>query len=197
VCCSVLQCVAVCCSVTWSVLQCVAVCCSVLQCVAEWLESAWLDNHYQKTIKSSVLQCVAVCCSELQCVAVCCGVLQSDAATQKRLSSQADSKTLQHTATHCITLQQSGKCALQHTATHCKYCNTLHFMSSHLVSTLHRLQCAMWKGRTATYCNTRQHLQHPVNYCTILHSKHCTLNTWWQSCIKCLPIQVIFHKRTL
>ena len=33
VCCSVLQGVAMCCSV-FSVLQCVAVCCSVLQCVA-------------------------------------------------------------------------------------------------------------------------------------------------------------------
>jgi len=31
---SVLQCVAVCCTVRCSVLQCVAVCCSVLQCVA-------------------------------------------------------------------------------------------------------------------------------------------------------------------
>ena len=71
VCCSVLQCVAVCCRVCrvlraphWrpplrhrevdvccSVFTCVlvAVCCSVLQCV----------------------QCVAVCCSVLQCVAVC------------------------------------------------------------------------------------------------------------------------------
>jgi len=67
-CYSVLQCVAVHCSVwqlfqstaldstqcgTW---QCVAVCCSVLQCVA---------------VCCSVLQCVAVCCSVLQCVAVC------------------------------------------------------------------------------------------------------------------------------
>jgi len=51
VCCSVLQCVAVCCT---GVLHCVALCCSVLQ---------W---------------CVAVCCSGvLQCVAVvCCSVLQ-------------------------------------------------------------------------------------------------------------------------
>jgi len=57
VCCSVLQCVAVCCSV----LQQVAVCCSVLQCVA---------------VCCSKLQCVAVCCSELQWVAVCCSVLQ-------------------------------------------------------------------------------------------------------------------------
>jgi len=55
VCCSVQQCVAVCCSVLMittcdgmsgdDVLQCVAVCISVLQCVA---------------VYSSVLQCVAV-----------------------------------------------------------------------------------------------------------------------------------------
>ena len=50
---SVLQCVAVCCSL----LQCVAVCSSALQCVA---------------VCCSVLQCVAVRCSALQCVAVCC-----------------------------------------------------------------------------------------------------------------------------
>ena len=42
-------------------LQCVAVCCSVSQCVA---------------VCHSVLQCVTVCCSVLQCVAVCCSVLQ-------------------------------------------------------------------------------------------------------------------------
>jgi len=67
-CCSVLQCVAVCCNVqlrdaVWcSVLQCVAVCCHVLrvlQCRA---------RH--------VSQCIAVCCSVLQCVAVCCSLLQ-------------------------------------------------------------------------------------------------------------------------
>jgi len=64
VCCSVLQCVAVCCrfatlmshrfATLISLLQCVAVCCSVLQCVA---------------VCCSALQCVAVCCSVLQCVA--------------------------------------------------------------------------------------------------------------------------------
>jgi len=77
VCCSVLPCVAVRCSlvqsgafqgthsistqkrrdVYGSVLQSVAVCCRVLSCVAVWC---------------SVLQCVAVRCSALQCVAVCC-----------------------------------------------------------------------------------------------------------------------------
>jgi len=46
-----------------SVLQCVAVCCSVLQCVAQTLRGfslVWTNK------------CVAVCCSVLQCVAVCC-----------------------------------------------------------------------------------------------------------------------------
>jgi len=57
----VLQCVAVCCSVSTSFLFPGAVCCSVLQCVA---------------VCCRVLQCVAVCCSVLQCVAVCCSVLQ-------------------------------------------------------------------------------------------------------------------------
>jgi len=44
-----------------SVLQCVAVCCSVFRCVA---------------VCRSVLQCVAVCCSVLQRVAACCSVYQ-------------------------------------------------------------------------------------------------------------------------
>ena len=82
-CCSVLHCVAVCCSCTFTraharylshlpalspvlsrsaaaagcVLQCFAVCCSVMQSVA---------------VCCSVLQCVAVCRSVLQCVAVSC-----------------------------------------------------------------------------------------------------------------------------
>jgi len=44
------------------VLQCVAVCCSVSPCVA---------------VCCSVLRCVAVCCSVLQCVAVSCSVLRT------------------------------------------------------------------------------------------------------------------------
>jgi len=79
VCCSVLQCVELCCSVLQyaavyfplgpmrelqhvSVLQCVAVCCSVLQCV------------------SILLRCVALCCRVLRCVAVRSSVLQCVAA---------------------------------------------------------------------------------------------------------------------
>jgi len=55
-CCSVLQCAAVCC-VCCSVLPCVAVCCSVYLCVAV-------------CAARSVSQCVAVCCSVLQCICV-------------------------------------------------------------------------------------------------------------------------------
>ena len=58
-CCSVLQCVAVCCSDLQCVLQCVAVCCSVLECVAVF-----------------VAVCCRVCCSDLQWLAVR-SVLQS------------------------------------------------------------------------------------------------------------------------
>ena len=105
VCCSVWQCVAVCC------LQCVAVCCSVrmgralgrcarcgsclcavccgvLQCVGvcvavqERVELVGMFTIRQLFVRRcvavccSVLQCVAVCCSVLQCVAVWCSVLQ-------------------------------------------------------------------------------------------------------------------------
>ena len=77
--CSVLHCVAVCCSVGVTivqVLQCVAMCCSVLQCVA---------------VCCIVLQCVAVCCSVLQCVAVCCSVLQCRRYYRAGLSSYTNS----------------------------------------------------------------------------------------------------------
>ena len=68
---SVVQCVAVCCSV----LQCVAACCSVLQCVLQCVVvccGLWKGCHAPfKQVK-----CVAVCCSVLQCVAICCSMLQ-------------------------------------------------------------------------------------------------------------------------
>ena len=66
----------------------VAVCCSVLQCVAvcgsmlrwEYHLDAW-EVHILRTqlcvaVYCSVLQCVVVCCSKWQCVAVRCKVLQ-------------------------------------------------------------------------------------------------------------------------
>ena len=57
--------------------MCVAMCCSVLQCVAvccrEWV--AYADIPSLHSIRFVVLQCVAVCvvvfCSGLQCVLQC------------------------------------------------------------------------------------------------------------------------------
>jgi len=65
---TVLQCVAVCCSV----LECGGVCCSVLQCVAVCCSVSLRKTLYTpwKTLYNTV------CCSVLQCVAVCCSVLQ-------------------------------------------------------------------------------------------------------------------------
>jgi len=69
---SVLQCVAVCCSMLRCVARyglcmvwCVAVCCGVFHCVAVCF------IVLQSVVGESprVLQCGAVCCSELQCVA--------------------------------------------------------------------------------------------------------------------------------
>ena len=65
-CCSALQCVAVCDRshelglVRCSVSQCAAVCCSVVQYVTVHNNMIWAEI--------GVLQCVVVCCSALQCV---------------------------------------------------------------------------------------------------------------------------------
>ena len=69
-CCSVLQCVVLCCIA----LYYVAVCCSVLQCVAE---ASWQNPHLRHAHRAccSVLQRVAACCSALQCVVMCCSAL--------------------------------------------------------------------------------------------------------------------------
>jgi len=77
VCCSALQCVAVCCSDSGHAFtqfrRCVAVCCSVLQCVA-----VLPATKYARSINSDgVLQCVPLCCSVLHDAAVCCSALQS------------------------------------------------------------------------------------------------------------------------
>ena len=75
--CSVLQCVAVCCSalscvaVRYRVLQCVVVCC---RCVP--LCCSMLQHVACVAVCCSVMQCVIVCCGVMQCVAVCCNVLQ-------------------------------------------------------------------------------------------------------------------------
>jgi len=84
VCCSVLQCVAVCCSVLqWKSRTKCAVCCSVLQWKSQtkcavccsvllFVPVRHIYIHIRVCVAVCVLQCVAVCYSVLQCVAVCC-----------------------------------------------------------------------------------------------------------------------------
>jgi len=92
VCCSVLQCIAACCSVLrmccsmlqcvrsekvsriLCVLQCIAACCSVLCMCCRMLQCADYTGLRQGVVVCcSVLQCVAVCCV---CIPVCCSVLR-------------------------------------------------------------------------------------------------------------------------
>jgi len=65
-------------TVCCSVLQCVAVCCSVrlesLVSASDALVSTSEAEMMRYVSRYSVLQCVAVCCSVLQCVAACCSV---------------------------------------------------------------------------------------------------------------------------
>ena len=114
VCCSVLQCVAVCCIVLQYVLQCVAECCSVLVFWAEiLLQCCQLDNH--RPIYMYVCVYVyAVSYGVLQCVAMCWIVYPAEIRLR---CCQPTKHYTQHTATHCNTLQ--------HTATHC---NTQHYI---------------------------------------------------------------------
>jgi len=120
-CCSVLQYVAVCCSVVatstyraigasrgkvtaicmctfcvavrCSVLQCVAVCCSVLQ----FRCNVYIPCHRRRKRRRHCTMHV-LCCSVLQCVAVCCSVLQCVAVLLQRArtvpSAPQEAKTL-------------------------------------------------------------------------------------------------------
>jgi len=96
--------------------------------------------------------------------------------------------TLQHTATHCNTLQHkevSGP-ALQNTATHCN--KMQHTATQYLTATIHisiqrqehldhvcttATHCNTLQ-LTATHCNTRKFLSSTAQFCNTLHTAtHC------------------------
>ena len=184
---SVLQCVAACCSV----LQCVAVCCSVLQCVA---------------VCCSVLQCVAVRCSALQCVAQWRGhsAVKIDREIRKSLQASTCERARETTqgqetpgCTHATTppkefLQHTA--TLQHTASHC---NSLEKNLPTLTLLLHQKSLCNTLQHTAAHGNTRQHM---ATYCNtvkrnlpalmlLLHQKSLsntqrhTTTHWRQTCL--------------
>jgi len=86
---------------------------------------------------------------------------------------------LQHTGTHCNTLEHTAThcIALQHTATHC---NTLEHTATHCIALQHTTfghrptalyatwyQATASLQHTATHCNTLQHTA--AHYCNTLH----------------------------
>jgi len=187
VCCSVLQCVAVCCNV----LQRVAVCYSVTT-KKEKRTKFWRSHLAKGRVwNGSMVQCVAVCCSilkshekksVLQFVIVCWSVLlrmrietvytwvfvrvfMCNLDGETWTDSEFLNATLQHTATHCNTLQHATIKWLIHTQT----ILAKHHAEAlqHTATDCNRLQ------QTATDCNI---VQHPAPQCTTLHhtAKHCT-----------------------
>jgi len=167
-CCSVLQCVAVCCivrkppvklariarimiSLSTQVLAAVCcMCCSTLH-LSRRCSLCAHATRIKCTVTSpqlsSVLQCVAVCCGVLQCVAVCCSVLQCVAVC---------CSVLQYVEVCCSTLHLSRRCSLCAHAT--------------------RMECTMTSPSTqvcvAVCCSL---LQYVAPFLTLLYT--CTRNT--------------------
>jgi len=107
--------VIVCCRV----LQCVAVCCSMLRSTYILYVSlkTFVSRYHQQCVTAccSVLQRAEVCCNVLQCAAVCCSALLLHF-TYSQLGSHRP-QVFWRTARHCNTLQHSAtRCnTLQHT----------------------------------------------------------------------------------
>jgi len=149
-CCSVLQCVAVCCSFEW---------CDILpwcQPVMSLYASIIIDTHHHTHHPTRHVsgQHTAMRCNALQHTATHCNTLQHTA---------THCNTLQHTATHCNTLQHTAiHCnTLQHTATHyrlhqtCQVSRRSEWVMSHMhmVSTSHIPYTHHRICHTSTYLN--------------------------------------------
>ena len=103
-----------------SVLQCVAICFCVTQQHAEGRQGATPEGCGvlpYVAVCCSVLQCVAECCTLSQSIAVCCSLLQSvegeeggrqGAIPESKTTTLQHTATLQHAATHCSTLKHSA-----------------------------------------------------------------------------------------
>ena len=159
---------------TGSVLQCMAVCCSVWQCVAGY---------------GSVLQCMAVCCSEchgavriartvgatahmtrhsLQHNAAHCnkggithatGVRAAATYLVPLMERDTQYNALQHTATHCNTLQ--------HTATHCNTGGVTRAAGARGYRRI-RVPAARVAAGPATHCNS---LHRTTSHCNTLQHR--------------------------
>ena len=104
-CCSVLQCVAVCSSVLQGVF-CIQSYKKVSSIATHGVESRFLRNVLQCVAVlvgyCSVLRCDAVCCSGLHGVAVCCSVLQLVPCITKALNFKASSPPSCRSVLQCV-----------------------------------------------------------------------------------------------
>ena len=180
-----------------------SVCCSALQRAGlfpqEMLQCVAVCCGYFDLCRCLSAKDVAVCCSALQRVAVCCryfDLCRSLSANEPFTSgwfAEINLKltrtyTLQHTATHCNTLQHAETASwlanthchtLQHTAMHfntqqrtATHCNALQHTASYCNTQKPQVHsrahaATQWKmlERAATYCNT---LQHTTTHCNAL-----------------------------
>ena len=221
VCCSVLQYVAGCCSV----LQCVAVCCITVSIENESRDVPWHVSHYHTLIPHhSTMTTIHLSYRYhiwmshvphiwMKCLAhtngtslefeifrwlvelVICIQLGKHCHDEPH-GALPRYNTLQHSATHCNTLQHTTAWVtrriirlqhaathgniLQHTAAHCStlqhtaaHCNTLQHAAAHCNRLQHTAtHYNTTRHQAAAHCNTQQHT---AAHCTTLHhtATHC------------------------
>jgi len=151
VCMCVCVCVFVCACVCMRV--CVRLCERVCRCVVRVFA-----RERARDVCSEILhkyrECLAVCCSVLQCVAVYC--ICTDSCVLPTPQPTASTATLQHTETHCNSLQLTTMLysKLQHAVTRC---NMLQHTATNTASHCNRLQHTEQTAQTATDCTTLHH----------------------------------------
>ena len=152
VCCSVLQCVAMCCC---SVLQCVAVCCSVWH--ESWMYLVLFFYSLNRGILSFALQHSATQCNEVQHAATHCNNSSDIHVIHMETLCHSHCNTAQHIATHCNTLQ--------HAATHCNNSSDIHVIHMEALCHLHyntvllqyvAMCCSMLQCAVAVRCSVLQ-----------------------------------------
>jgi len=163
--------------------QCVAVCCSVLtismsridlRCIShDMAHACCVTCLYMNMCGSRLdLMCDILNVNTLQHTATHCNTLQLKHVFHFRILPPSTVAT--HIATHCSTLQHTAAhCnTLQHTATHC---NTLQHIAVHDNTLQHTTTHCSTLLHAATHCNILQHTITPCNY-------HLTLHTHLYSC---------------
>ena len=196
-CCSVLQCVAVCgsrcstwcvgvlCSVVvvcWAVLKCVEVWCSVLQCVAVWccllqfvaaagpLGAALYSHAPGVWVCRSVQIYVAVCCSMLQYVAVCCSFGEVWAALYPHACETLFCTVLQGQSPCCRDNHRVVICTPPF-GSKCVLCCIILYIAVMYMCVCESVLCCiiLYVATTATHCHTLQHTATHCNTCVVLH----------------------------